>query len=202
MKTPGYRNAVIDYIRFAAKPPEKFSHQARLYKLACVLAGGRPYDDDVVFGAAWMHDLGVFIGQRPEDPAALAVWDHLAYVMREAPPILSRLGFPLEKIPAVIEAIRTHQPAADPTTFEAMLIHDADILEQLGAVSVLRTVCKMGRDTRFVRFSDAIRILRHNAADLPRRLRLESARQLAGPRSMALVAFLDAAETEATGVEW
>jgi uncharacterized protein len=202
MNTPGYRNAIIDYIRSAARPPDKFSHQARLYRLACVLAGDRPYDEDVIFGAAWMHDLGVFIGHRPQDPTALAVWDHLAYAMREAPPTLSRLGFPLEKIPAVIEAIRTHQPAAAPTTFEAMLIHDADILEQLGAVSVLRTVCKIGRDTRFVRFSDAIRVLRNNAADLPCRLRLESARQLAEPRCMALVAFLDAAESEASGVEW
>ena len=202
MNSSAYRKAIVDYIRAAAKPPDKFSHQARLYSLACQLAGDRSYDDDVVFASAWMHDLGVFVGHRPEDPTALADWDHVAYVMREAPSILSRLGFPPEKIPAVIEAIRTHQPTADPTTFEAVLLRDADILEQLGAVGVLRTVCKTGRDTRFARFSDAIRMLRHNAADLPPRLRLESARRLAVPRRKALLAILDAAEAEASGVEW
>ncbi len=202
MNSPDYRKAVVDYIRTAARPPDKFSHQARLYSLACELAGDRPYDADVVFAGAWMHDLGVFVGHRPEDPAALAAWDHVAYVMREAPSILLRLGFPSEKIAAVVEAIRTHQPTGEPTTFEAELLRDADILEQLGAVSVLRTVSKVGRDTRYTRFSDAIQTLRHNAAELPHRLRIESARRLAEPRRKALLTFLDAAEAEASGVEW
>jgi uncharacterized protein len=122
--------------------------------------------------------------------------------MRQAPSILTQLGFPPEKIPAVVEAIRTHQPAGDPATFEAVLLRDADILEQLGAVSVLRMVSKVGRDTRFTRFSDAIRLLRNNAVDLPPRLRLDSARRLAEPRRKILLAFLDAAEAEASGLEW
>jgi uncharacterized protein len=202
MNTPPYRKAIVDYVRAAAKPPDKFSHQQRLYPLARQLAEDHAYDDDVLFAAAWMHDLGVFIGHRPEDPAALAAWDNVAYAMRETPSILKRLGLPAEKIPAVIEAIRTHQPAAEPTTFEAVLLRDADLLEQLGAVSILRTVSKVGRDTRFTRFSDALRLLRKNSAELPSKLRLEAARRLAQPRLRILEAFLDAAEAEADGVEW
>jgi uncharacterized protein len=30
------------------------------------------YDDDIPFAAAWMHDLGVFIGHRPKDLAQLS----------------------------------------------------------------------------------------------------------------------------------
>src|SRR5258708_40241181 len=109
MKQPAYRAAIAEYIRANAKPRDKFSHQPRLYQLATQIAGDEAYDDEVVFAAAWMHDLGVFIGHRPEDPAALAVWDNVAYAMKATPALLKQFGFPAEKIPAVVEVIRTHQ---------------------------------------------------------------------------------------------
>ena len=201
MTDSGYREAVVEYIRAQAKPPDKFSHQPRLYQLAKRLAEDQPYDDDVLYAAAWMHDLGVFIGHRPEDPAALAAWDHVAYAAAQAPPILRQFGFPEGKIAAATEVIRTHLPSTKPTSFECALLRDADILEQLGAIAVLRTVSKVGRDTRFVRYADAVRVLRGNVEKLPAQLELASARRLAGPRVKALKAFLAAAEAEADGNE-
>jgi uncharacterized protein len=192
----------MDYIRAQARPPDKFSHQPRLYRLAARLAEGRDFDDDVLFAAAWLHDLGVFVGHRPEDTARLAAWDHVAYALKEAPSLLRKFGFPAEKIPAVLEVIRTHLPSTTPTTLEGVLMRDADILEQLGAIGILRTVSKIGRDTRFVRFADALRVLGRNADDLPAKLQLESARRLAGPRLKVLRQFLEAASAEADGVEF
>jgi uncharacterized protein len=197
-----YREALMDYIRAQARPPDKFSHQPRLYRLAARLAEGRAFDDDVLFAAAWLHDLGVFVGHRPEDPARLAAWDHVAYALKEAPSLLRKFGFPAEKIPAVLEVIRTHLPSTTPTTLEGVLMRDADILEQLGAIGILRIVSKIGRDTRFVRFADALRVLGRNADDLPAKLQLESARRLAGPRLKVLRQFLEAASAEADGVEF
>jgi uncharacterized protein len=197
MSGKGYREAIADYIRVHAKPPDKFAHQPRLYQLAKRLAEGKAYDDDVLHAAAWMHDLGVFIGHRPEDPAALAAWDHVAYAERQAPKVLKQLGFPEAKIPAVIEAIRTHLPSGTPTSFEGTLLRDADILEQLGAIAVLRTVSKVGRDTRFARHADAVQVLRRNADQLPAQLQLASARRLAAARVESLKAFLAAVEAEA-----
>ena len=201
MTQSGYREAIVEYIRAQAQPPDKFSHQPRLYQLAKRLAEGRPYDDDVLYAAAWMHDLGVFIGHRPEDLAALAAWDHVAYAARQVPPILRQFGFPEGKIAAVIEVIRTHLPSTKPTSFEGTLLRDADILEQLGAVTVLRTVSKVGRDTRFLRHADAVRVLQRNVQELPAQLELASARRLAGPRVEILKAFLAAAQAEADGSE-
>jgi len=193
---PDYRAAIVEYIRAQANPPDKFSHQPRLYQLARQLAESKPLDDDVLYAAAWLHDLGVFIGHRPEDPAALAVWDNVAYAMREAPTILRQFGFPEEKIPAVVEVIRTHLPSSKPTSFEGVLMRDADILEQLGAIGILRTVSKVGRDTRFVRFADALRLLRRNVEQLSGQLQLPSARRLAEERVRILKEFLAAAEAE------
>ena len=81
------------------------------------------------------------------------------------------------------------------------MLRDADLLEQLGAITVLRTVSKVGRDTRFVRYADAVRVLRRNLEQLPAQLELASARRLAKPRVETLKAFLDAAEAEADGTE-
>jgi uncharacterized protein len=202
MPSPDYRTALIDYIRAQARPPDKFSHQARLYALAVSLASDAPFDDDVLFAAAWMHDLGVFVGHRPEDLAALASWDHVAYVFRTAPPVLTGLGFPTHKIPPVLEAIRTHLPHTEPTSFKGVLLRDADLLEQLGAVGILRTVSKVGRDTRFIRFADALRVLRLNLETLPSLLKLDASRRLATPRIELLRVFLEQAAAETRQIEW
>ena len=197
-----YREAISTFIREQAKPVDKFSHQPRLYQLAARLAEGMRYDDDVVYAAAWMHDLGVFVGHRPEDVQQLSKWDHLAYALTRVPGILEQCGFPQQKIPAVLEAIRTHMPSGNPTSLEGTLVRDADILEQLGAVGVLRTVSKVGRDTRFQRFLDALQVLRKNANELPSQLRLPSAQREAEPRVKALQEFIKAAEAESGGIEW
>lgn len=142
------------------------------------------------------YGLGVFIGHRPEDLAALAKWDMLAYAVERVPSVLRDLGFPEAKIPAVIEVIRGHIPGGNPATLEGVIIRDADILEQLGAAGILRNVSKVGRDTRFRIFPEAIRVLEKNLETLPGLLRLPVSRKLAGPRVQVLRAFLEAAKAE------
>jgi uncharacterized protein len=198
----GWRTALVDYILEQAKPVDKFSHQARLYGLATQLAKSYVCDDEILFAAAWLHDVGVFIGHRPELPEKLATWDHLAYAVSVVPEILRRIGFPHAKVNAVLEAIRTHLPSTEPTSIEGVILRDADILEQLGAVGILRTVSKVGRDTRFVRFDDALKVLRRNCDTLPGILKLEQSRQLARPRVDLLQTFLVAAQAEADGTKW
>lgn len=192
-----YLPALREFILEQARPVDKFGHQPRLDSLTDSIGAGLDYDRDVVRAAVWLHDLGVFIGHRPEEPAALSTWDHVAYVCGKASVILCHIGFPQEKIPAVLDAIRQHQPKDQPATIEATILRDADILEQLGAVGILRVISKVGRDTRFPRFTDAIAVLRRNLDELPGELRLAPSRRLAESRIVILKAFLTAVETEA-----
>ena len=201
MKRSNYRPSLVEYVRANANPPDKFSHQSRLYRLAVQLAEDEPFDDDVLFAAAWLHDLGVFVGHRPEDPARLTQWDHVAYACDKVPALLREFGFPEEKILPVLEVIRTHLPSARPTRMEGTLLRDADILEQLGGIGILRTVSKVGRDSRFVRFSDALKVLRQNLEELPGKLQLPSAHRLAEPRLRVLCDFISAVEFEADSTE-
>jgi uncharacterized protein len=191
-----WRDALAEYIRAEATPADKYGHQPRLYALAARIGQGTAFDDDVLYAAAWMHDLGVFLGHRPADPEELARWDHVPYTIARSRELLPGWGFPEEKLTAVAEAIRTHMPQAEPVTPEAILLRDADILEQLGAIGALRAIVKVGRDTRYRTYSDVMPVLRRAAEQLPSRLLTEAARQLADPRVAALRAFLAAVEAE------
>ncbi len=197
MTTPGFRQRIENYIATEAKPREKFGHQPRLYSLAVAVGQGSEYDDDVVHAAAWLHDLGVFEGHRPENLQELERWDNTAYVMLQSPRLLSEFEFPQAKIAAVVEAIRTHQPSQTPVTTEGVILRDADILEQLGAVGALRTICKVGRDTRFPTFTAALDALESALTKLPPLLRLATARRLAESRIESMRDFLAAVRIEA-----
>ena len=192
-----WRGAVAAYIEREAKPQEKYGHQPRLYELTRKIGAGLEYDDDVVYAASWLHDLGVFVGHRPEELEKLAAWDMLAYADRVVPGLLREFGFPETKIEAVMECIRTHQPQYEPTTAEATILRDADILEQLGVVGVLRTVCKVGRDTRFYTFTDAVKSLQKAVDTLPAMIRLDSARAMAEERVRVHREWLRAVQDEA-----
>ena len=197
MTARSWRESVESYIRAEALPKDKFGHQPRLYALACRLGEGMGYDDDILFAAAWMHDLGVFLGHRPEDPEQLAGWDHVPYTVARTRELLSGWGFPVEKLPGVEEAIRTHQAKDKPVLVEAVILRDADILEQLGAIGIMRAVVKVGRDTRYGTFSSVIAVLRRALENLPGQLRLNASKDLATSRVELIRFFISAIEGEA-----
>ena len=197
MKTVGWREEVKAYIRAEAQPVDKFGHMPRLYALACRVGQGLEFDGDIVFAAAWMHDLGVFLGHRPTDPVKLAHWDHVPYTIARSRELLAGWGFPLGKLDAVAEAIRTHQPHDEPVEIEAILLRDADILEQLGAIGAMRALAKIGRDSRYPTFSSVLPVLEKAVAVLPGMLRIERARRLAAPRVESLRLLLAAIQDEA-----
>jgi uncharacterized protein len=192
-----FRLPLAEYVRSQALPVDKLGHQPRLYALTRLIGESMSYDDDVLYAAAWLHDLGVFIGHRPEDPDELAAWDSVSYAMKQAPAALLRFGFPATKVAQVLEAIRTHQPHLSPTSLEGTILRDADILEQLGAIGILRVTAKIGRDTRYPTFTDAVATLRRSLADLPGKLHLDIAKKLARPRIAILEAFLHELDNEA-----
>jgi uncharacterized protein len=197
MSAASWRESVIEYIRAEARPADKFGHQPRLYSLATQIGSGMDYDDDVVFAAAWMHDLGVFIGHRPDDPAELARWDHVPYTIARTRELLTAWGFPASKLDMVAEVIRTHQPHDEPVITEAVILRDADILEQLGAIGALRALVKVGRDTRYFTFSDVLPVLERAVEHLPGKLRLVKSKALASQRVESLHVLLKAIKNEA-----
>ena len=197
MTTGSWRERVVEYIRVEAQPKDKFGHQPRLYALATQVGKGMVYDDDILFAASWMHDLGVFSGHRPKDPAQLSNWDHVPYTIRRSRELLTEWGFPAAKLDGVETAIRYHQAKDEPATVEGMLIRDADILEQLGAIGILRAAAKVGRDSRYPNFTAIMPVLEHAVNQLANQTRLEGSKPMVQARAEMLRSFLDAVYDEA-----
>jgi uncharacterized protein len=197
MMTRNWRESVVEYIRAEAQPGDKFGHQPRLYALAKTIGQDIEYDDDILFAAVWMHDLGVFLGHRPQDFEQLSRWDHVPYTISRSRELLTGWGFPTEKLDRVAEAIRHHQAKDEPTTVEGTLLRDADILEQLGAIGILRATVKVGRDSRYPSFSSILPVLRDAVNLLAHQTRLTRSKTMAQSRAEMLRSFLAAVHDEA-----
>lgn len=97
-------------------------HFERVYEIAKRL--GLDYDDEILYTACFMHDLG-------ENP-------HQVSASKIAGKFLEESGFSKEKIATVQEAILEHIPTGKPKSNEAILLHDADLLDFLGATGITR----------------------------------------------------------------
>lgn len=91
-------------------------------------------DMEVLVTAVYLHDLGRhYIADKA----------HGALSAQKAEPVLERINFPREKRDAVLQAIRVHDVAASPedrTTLESKILYDADKIDTLGVVGVLRYI--------------------------------------------------------------
>ncbi len=107
---------------FAAKhfknPAWGYSHCMRDYALARELAAADhvALDDDVLFAAAYLHDMAAF---KPWEQEKL---DHSDVAAGIVDTVLEGTGFPMAKIDAVRGAIRTHMYYRDPVGPEALYL--------------------------------------------------------------------------------
>jgi hypothetical protein len=117
-------------------PAWGYSHCLRDYALARELAAADhvALDDDVLYAAAYLHDMAAF---PPWEDVKV---DHSDVGARLVDTVLKGTGFPMEKIDAVRGAIRTHMYYRDPVGAEALYLHDADALDWLGAIGVARVM--------------------------------------------------------------
>lgn len=119
-----------------------YAHSARDYALALELArrDNVTLDDDVLFAAAYLHDMAMFPAWEQ------AGVDHADQASAVVDTVLRGTGFPDEKIDAVRRAIRTHMYNRTPMGPESLYLHDADALDWLGAIGIVRRFSMIGPD--------------------------------------------------------
>lgn len=158
--------------QFAAQhfknPAWGYSHSVRDYKLARELAEAdhATLDDDVLFAAAYLHDVAAF---APWDREKEGV-DHADEGARVVDTILEGTGFPSAKIAAVRSAIRTHMFDRTPVGPEALYLHDADALDWLGAVGAARVIALVDPNGGEPDGPRAVKMLEDNLAKVPPRV--------------------------------
>jgi HD superfamily phosphodiesterase len=175
---------------FAAKhfknPAWGYSHCMRDYALARELAAADhvALDDDVLFAAAYLHDMAAF---KPWENEKL---DHSDVGAGLVDTVLKGTGFPMAKIDAVRGAIRTHMYYRDPVGPEALYLHDADALDWLGAIGVARIMALVDPNGGEPDGPKAVKMLEDNLKDVPARVLSPAGRARVAPRKAELEEFL------------
>lgn len=117
-------------------------HTKRLLHLVLILADGRAYDEEIVTVAAYLHDWG---GYKPFLTEGV---DHAVRSREVAAEFLAEQGYPSDRADRVLECIACHHGGPADRSFESKLLTDADALDLLGVVGVMRICCMVPRDVR------------------------------------------------------
>ncbi|MDE2483410.1 MAG: metal-dependent phosphohydrolase [bacterium] len=178
-----------------AHPAWGWQHAERDYDVALELAkgDGLKVDTDVLFAAAMLHDMEAF------PPYSVTTKEeHGDVAARESEPILRKAGFPMAKFPAVQAAMRGHMFYSDAGARpEAIVLHDADSLDFLGAIGAVRIIALTGE--KGASAAPAIAELRTFLKQIPPRLITKTAKKIGAQRAAELRAFLDRYDAESDG---
>lgn len=88
-------------------------------------------DSEVFEAALLLHDTGIpfwFLYKKP----------HVDFSMAKAKTFLERADFPLALRDKVLHCVQEHSWNGKPKTIEAMLLHDANLLDNIGALGALK----------------------------------------------------------------
>lgn len=133
---PVLERELVTEMQKAPTPSEVHAedHVLRVLKRCIRLGEELDADLETLVAAVYLHDLG---RHYVDDKA------HGALSARMADPVLERINFPENKRDTVLHAIRVHDVSATPedrTTLESKILYDADKIDTLGVVGVLRYV--------------------------------------------------------------
>lgn len=109
-----------------------WEHVNRVYGLALQIAEKEGANLFTVSVAALLHDIGRLVHQKGKPHAESSV--------EEGRIILARYKFGEEQTEAILHAIEAHSYSLgiEPRTLEALVVRDADRLDGLGAIGILR----------------------------------------------------------------
>jgi len=167
-------------------PAWGYSHCLRDYALAKEMAAADhvAVDDDVLYAAAYLHDIAAF---PPWEDVKV---DHSDVGARLVDTVLKGSGFPMGKIEAVRGAIRTHMYYRDPVGAEALYLHDADALDWLGAIGVARIMALVDPNGGKPDAPKAVAMLTDNLNKVPSRVLSPAGRARVPERKAELERFL------------
>jgi uncharacterized protein len=169
------------------------AHARRDYEttLALARAEGIEVDDDALYAAAYLHDMGGI------PPYAKPGVDHGERSAQLADSVLRAVGFPMEKAEVAKEIMAHHQYYRPPDTLAvAILFRDADILDFLGAIDIARIISLTTRERIAPDLPHAIQVIRRQMLEMPERLQTNAAKREGAKRVREMQRFLDALSAE------
>ena len=164
------------------------NHTRRLLHLVDYIGEGMQYDKEVVWLAAHLHDWGAY------KPWVQEGVDHVQRSLEVTETFLTEQGFPESFRAQVLGCIGGHHKSHSDMSTEAILLRDADVLDFLGIVGVLRDFSKKPKDLR-----KGYETTKKRRERLPKTLFLEKSKELAEARTRQMDKFLAIFETDSFG---
>lgn len=194
----GWRETVRSFAENTLKHPAwGYSHSVRVYKLAVELAGEDKarIDDDVLFAAAYLHDMGAFA------PYTKPTEDHADTSVAQVGTVLLVTDFPKEKLDAVRSAIRTHMYQRKPEGNEAVYLHDADALDWLGAVGAARVLALIDKNGGAPNGAMAVQFIEDNLSKVPAQVFSAAGKARVPARVKELKTFIEQLRAETAALK-
>lgn len=164
------------------------NHTRRLLHLVEIIGEGKTYNADAIWVAAHLHDWGAYQPWGKPDAG------HVQRSKEVADGFLKERGFPGDFTSLVLECIEFHHSGSPDRSLESILLSDADALDFLGAVGILRDFSSKSRDLRA-----AYEATTRRRQTLPDNLLLEKSKELATTRIQQMDVFLAAFEADSFG---
>jgi len=108
-------------------------HLFRVNQLAKYLQKMEGGDRDVIIAAAWLHDIGLVHGNA----------NHCFKGAKMARNFLGELGIDYDTIMRIVHCIEAHDGEIEARSLEAKVVHDADTLDKMGPLGIVRQTWKL-----------------------------------------------------------
>jgi uncharacterized protein len=118
------------------------NHTRRLLQLMSIIGAGQSYNADALWVAAHLHDWGAY--GKWSQPGV----DHALRSRQVAEAYLAERNTPPDEAQLILDCIEFHHADNSARCLEVQLLSDADALDFLGVVGVLRDVSKNTKDLR------------------------------------------------------
>ncbi len=182
-----WRNELIEFANKFEHPAWGFNHSTRVYEMSLLLGEkeGVNMDQDALFVAAYLHDMGAFTPYKKINT------DHSDTSAEKCEELLNSIGFPNEKVKLVQEIIKTHMYYAIPTNqIESLIFHDADTLDFMGIIGITRILSIIGIDDWTPDLNSAIKLIRNFQKTLPKKLITKTGKEMGQKRAKEMADFL------------
>lgn len=147
------------------------NHTRRLLSLITMIGENQTYDADVLWIAAHLHDWGAYPKWAQQNV------DHALRSAQVAEMYLSEHAYPVVSVKHITECIQQHHGSGPDRSIESILLSDADALDFLGVVGILRDFSKNPKNMR-----KAYEITMNRKQKLPGLLVLEKSKEIAAER--------------------
>src|SRR5712691_11453177 len=119
-------------VAFEGKANEN-QHLFRVVTIAQFLAEKEGADREICEAGAWLHDIGLIAGND----------DNPVKVRAIAEEYLSGLPLNLDSKRRIAECVETHEGVGEAASLEAKIVHDADVLDKMGLLGIIRHTWKV-----------------------------------------------------------